>query len=289
MHKVDKLREYIEVSVLKIVNQNFRIRLSKELAKKYKAGVYTNEIKNLARYIEQIKKLGLQYPANASPIFYVYIVPDGDFIDLLQYPHKTRKGGGRPVSCYDIDGFNSAYGQSQNMFENVSDEEPSVSRTVNNIHEFAHLIHDQFFNKNRFISEGFAETLPLYSMDYESKFDEHRNALKNMKLNQIFSPKELLDMGKNNTFGGKAIIPDRSCSFDLAYISSYLFVRGCVETIASKFNINRVKATQKFLEIVRNSQCTSEWLVFDLSNVLGIPQDELLNKKKLQINTLKKL
>jgi hypothetical protein len=128
--------------------------------------------------MKQINHLCLQYPANANPIFYVYLVPDEDFIDLLQYPHKTRRGGGKPVSSYDINGFNSAYGLSQNMFENTYDEEPSISRTVNDIHELTHLVHSQFFNKNRFISEGFAETLPLYSMDYERKFDEHRSILK---------------------------------------------------------------------------------------------------------------
>lgn len=289
MYRVNKLKEYIDVSVLKIVNENFRIRLSKQLAKKFESGVYAKEINNLADCIEQIRKLGLYYPANATPIFYVYLVSDDDFIDLLEYPYKTRKGGGRPVPSYDIDGFNYAYGLSQNILENVSGKEPSIYRTVNDIHEFAHLVHSQFFYKNRFISEGFAETLPLYSMGYESKFYEHRNALKDMKSNQIFSPKKLIDMEKNKTFVGEAIIPNRSCSFDLSYISSYLFVRGCVEEIASKFNINRVKATQKFLEIVRSSQCKDEWLVFDLANALGIPKEELLNTKKLQIKTWKKL
>jgi hypothetical protein len=102
-----------------------------------------------------------------------------------------------------------------------------------------------------------------------------------MKSNQIFSVKELLNMEKNNTFGGKAILPNKSCSFDLAYISSYLFVRGCIETITFKFSINKIEATQKLLEIIRSSKCTNEWLVFDLANALDIPQDELLNKKEI--------
>lgn len=288
MYKEDKLKEYIEVSVLKIVNENFRIRLSKELAEKYDAGVYTNGIKNLTNCMEQIDKLGLQYPANAKPIYYVYLVPDDNFIELLHYPHKTKRGG-RPVQSYDIDGFNYAFGLSQNMLENVPDETPSISRTENNIHELTHLVHSQFFNKGRYIHEGFAEALPLYTMDYESKFDEHRNALKDLQLNQIYSPKELLNMEKSNSFGGEAILPNKSCSFELAYISSYLFVRGCIETIASKFNLDKVQATQKFLEIVKYSQCSSDWLVFDIAKELGIPQDELLNEKKLQIEVLNRI
>ncbi len=289
MYKKDALREYIEKSSLKIVNDDFHIRLSKELSPKYDAGVYNNAINKLKKYIEQIKKLELQYPGNAHPIFYVYLVPDSDFIELLQFPFKTRKSGGRPVNCYDLDGFNWAYGLSQNLCENISDEEPLISRMVNNIHEFAHLVHNQFFDKNCFISEGFAEVLPLYTMDYESKFDEHRDVLKKMKPDQIYSVKELLDMERNNTFYGKNIFRNRSCSFDLSYISSYLFVRACIEAIASKCNNDRVKATQKFLEIIKNSQYSSEWLINDLANILDIPQDELLYQKNWQIKTLENL
>lgn len=283
MYKPDKLRQYIETSALRAVNDRFRVRLSEELAEKYDAGAYTNAINNLEGCIKQIRSLGLKYPGKAKPIFYLYLVPDDDFVDLLNYPHKTQKGGGKPVFSYDLDGFNKSYGVSQNM----GDKEPGVSRTVNVIHELAHLVHSQFFYKNRFISEGFAETLPLYTMDYESKFDEHRQAIKNLKPNQIFSARELLSMERDGAFRGKMLIPNRSCSFDLAYISSYLFIRGCMETIASKFNINRAKATQKFLEIVRSSQCTDEWLVYDLAGALDISQDELLNKKILQIGVLK--
>ena len=288
MYTGDKLKKYIEESVLKVVDEDFCIRLSKELAEKYDSDVYASAINNFKNYISQIKNLNLKYPANANPIFYIYLVPDNDFIDLLQFPLTARKGGGKPVFSYDIDGFNSAYGSSQNMWENTS-EEPSISRVVNEIHELAHLVESMFFNKNRFLSEGFAEALPLYTMDYESKFDEHRNAIKDMKLNQIFSVKELLDMQRNNTFGGEALIPNRSCSFDLSYISSYLFTRGCIETIDDKSNIGRIKATQQFLEIARSSQCTNEWLVYDIADALEQPRDELLEDKTLQIKTLQNI
>lgn len=286
VYRKDTLKIYIENSVLINANENFRIRLSKELAKKYNDGLYENGVKHFENYIQQINSLNLIYPGNAHPVFYVYIVPDKDFVDLLQYPYPERQGGGRPVSSYDIDGFSTAYGVSQNLIESQTEELPNISRIVNNIHEFAHLIHSQFFNKNRFISEGFAETLPLYTLGYEQKFDEYRNAIKNIDESQIFSAKELLKMDKNDSFGRNALIPNRSCAFDLAYISSYLFVRSCVEKTASKFNLNRAQATQKFLETVRSSQCSGEWLVYDLAFALDLSKDELLSGKSIQINTL---
>ena len=288
-YRIDTLKKYIEDSVLFNVTKDLNIRLSAELAIKFNDGLYTNGINHFDNYIQQINNLNFTYPGNAHPVFYVYIVPDNDFVDLLQYPYPERRGGGRAVPSYDIDGFGTAYGVSQNIVNNKPKELPDISAVVNNIHEFAHLVHSQFFNKNRFISEGFAETLPLYTLNYEKKFDEHRNAIKNMDESQIFSVKELLEMEKNNTFGRKALIPNRTCAFDLAYISSYLFVRSCMEKIASKFNIDRAQATQKFLEIVRSSNCSSEWLVYDLAYALDLPKDEFLNGKSIQLNTLNNL
>ena len=288
MYEGDKLKEYIDNSILKIVNKDFRIRLSKDLAKKYDTGIYDNAIKNFKRYIKQIQDLHIVYPANAKPIFYIYIVPDTSFIELLQYPDKKRNSGGRPVQSYEIDSFNSAYGVSQNIFEDFP-KEPNIMREVNHIHELAHLVHSMFFQKNRFISEGFAEAFVLYTMGYEEKFTEHRDAIKKLKLDQISTITDLLKMGKDHTFSGRMLIPNYSCAFDLAYISSYLAVRICLEKISSKFNVNRIQATQKFLEIVKFSSCTNEWLVFDIADTLGLSRDELLNKKSLQIETLKNL
>jgi hypothetical protein len=62
-----------------------------------------------------------------------------------------------------------------------------------------------------------------------------------------------------------------------------------MEMIALKFDLDRTGATQKFLEIIKNSRCSNEWLVFDLADILGISQDELLNDTTLQIQTLKRL
>lgn len=289
MYRKDTLKKYIEDSTLIEVNNYLRIRFSKQLAVKYKDGKYTNAIHHFENYTEQINSLNLTYPGNAHPIFYVYIVPDNNFVNLLQFPYPERNGGGRPVSSFDIDGFNSAYGESQNLVENQPKELPNISRVVNSIHEFAHLVHSQFFNKDRFISEGFAEALPLYTLNYESKFDEHRKAIKNMDESQIYSAKQLLEMEKKNSFGRKALLPNRSCAFDLAYISSYLFVRSCLEIISAKYDIGRAESTQRFLEIVRSSQCTNEWLVYDLANALDIPKSVLLSKKTLQLDTLKNL
>ena len=289
VYRRDNLRRYIQDSELRVVSDVLRVRLSTELAEKYDAGVYTDSIKHFQQKTDQITKLGLQYPGKAEPIFYVYLVPDDNFVDLLGYPDKKMKGGGKPVNCYDLDGFATAYGLSQNMWANFIGSNPSISREVNDIHEFGHLVHSQFFNKERYLGEGFAEVLPLYTMGYEANFSEHSEVIRKLDLDNILSVKQLLELERSGHFDEKIIIPGRSCSFRTSYISSYLFVRGCIEIIGDKFGFDKVASTQKFLEIVRCSRCNNEWLVFDLADILEVPEEDLLSGKTLQANVLRRI
>lgn len=175
------------------------------------------------------------------------------------------------------------------MLENKPIEETSISKIENEIHELAHIVHSQFFSKNRIICEGFAEALPLYVLGFEEIFDEHRNSIINLNEEQIFSAQEILNSEKDNSYGAEAILPNRSCSFRFSYVSSYLFVRGCMETIAKKYNLSKEQSVQHFLEIVRESDCSNEWLIYDIADALDLPRDELLNGKKMQLEILQSL
>lgn len=62
----------------------------------------------------------------------------------LKSIYDNGKGIGKSVKCYDLDGFNSAYGLSQNMLENRPKEISSISLIVNEINELAHIINSQF-------------------------------------------------------------------------------------------------------------------------------------------------
>ena len=231
-YQKDKLKEYISNSEIRIFSKELKICLSKELAIKYDKGIYKNEINKIYRNILKINNnLGIKYPANASPIFYVYIVPDENFKELLNYPEYLKtSGGGKPVPSYHLDGFNYAYGLSQNMLENKSEEYINIDREVNDIHELAHLIHSMFFKKNRFISEGFAEAVPLYTLGYENKFEEYKQYLKLLSPEEIYSARELIEKEKNSTYGTEPR-NNKSCSYNQSYISSYLFVKIILETI----------------------------------------------------------
>lgn len=285
----DKLKEYINNSEIRVFGKELKLCLSKELAEKYDKGIYTNEINKIYKNILKIKKIGIKYPATANPIFYIYIVPDENFRELLNYPEYLKtSGGGKPVMCYHLDGFNYAYGLSQNMLEVKAKEYTNIDREVNDIHELAHLIHSMFYKKNRFLSEGFAEAVPLYTLDYETKFEDYKNYLKTLNSDQIFSAKELIEKEKDATYGTEPQ-NNKTCSYRLSYLSSYLFVKVILEKIGEKYKLNRIESTQKFLEILKNSNYINKWLIYELADILDIDREILFNKNILQLELIKKV
>ncbi len=287
MYQKDALREYILNSEIRVFSKEIKVRLSKDLAVKYDEGLYQNALLNIQNNLQLINSLNIRYPANANPILYVYIVPDDKYAKLLGIPKRFDRGtgGGKPVSCYDLDGFNSAYGLSQNLLENKT-LDMEISKKENEIHELSHIIHSQFFSKNQTICEGFAEALPLYTLGFEELFDEHQNILLHLDENKILSAQELLDSEKDESYGVYEALPNKSCSFRYSYISSYLLVRGCLETLKEEYDISKTEATQRFLEIVKQSKCTNEWLIFDIANAIGISEEILLNGKDIQKKAL---
>lgn len=115
-------RKYIEESIVISINEHLKIRLPKSYLEKYKSGLYANALQNWNACIEEIKQLNINYPSNAHPIVYMYIVPNNQFVELLNFPKEiATKGGGKPVVSYDLESFPYAYGTSSNLMENCSD------------------------------------------------------------------------------------------------------------------------------------------------------------------------
>ena len=285
MYQKDYLRDYINSSELRQFSYNIKVRMSKELAIEYDKGLYNDFLLNIKKCFKLISDLGIQYPGNAHPVLYLYIVPQDNYSKLLNIPKEfdRGKGGGKPVCCYDLDGFNSAYGLSENLLKKSIE---TISSFVNNIHELAHIINSQFFRKNRMIQEGFAEMVPLYLLGLEEEFLEHRNMIIELKDEQILSAKELIESERDNTYGTEELVPNRSCSFRKSYVSSYLFITGCIKKIEEKMNCSKIEAVQHFLEFVKQSNFSHEFLIHDLAHFIGVSIDELLFGKEMQLEVI---
>ena len=282
MKPQDALREYIKKSERRVIIDGvFCARMSPEIAKKFDAGEYNARLDEHKKCINELNKMQIKYPANAKPVFYLYIVPDENFAELLQYPYKDRKGGGKPVDSYDIDGFNAAYGSSQNSL--ISDKPVSINQHVNNIHEYAHLIQYQFGFDAQMFQEGFAELVPWYVMEYDKKQPMHLVAMRSM--NRIYTADELLT---DVSFTSDRV-PNMTCSFQPSYMSAYLWTRAVVEHIRTKYNLSRVAATQQFLELYRNIKSSEQLFIQKLAKEIGMDADRLLNSIEYQVAVLKQI
>lgn len=286
--KKDKLREYIKNSELRIFNDNIRVRLSSELAFKYDNGLYDNYLEYTNECYQLLYDLNLKYPSTAKPICYLYIVPFDQYVELLGCPDKFNKGkgSGKPVNCFDIDGFSYAFGISDNLCENFGKDKKGIAYYENEMHELSHLIHSNFFRDSTMLGEGVAETIPLYILDLQEKYLSYTEALSDLDKNQVLTPKELLNEKEENSFGVAELLPDKSCSFRLSYISSYLFVRGCIKRLEEKYNVDKIKCLQMFLEMLHSSKYRSAWLIFDIADFLELDRNQLLNGKDLQLAVL---
>ena len=276
----DALREYIDKSELRIISNNFRVRMSKKLAKNFDAGLYDVMLEEHKKCIREIKSLNIKYPANAKPVFYMYVVPDEDFIELLDYPYKNRTAGGRPVASYDLDGFNSAYGTSQNLL--LDNGKISVVRRVNRVHEYAHMVQHQFRFCSQIFSEGLAELVPWYALEYEKKDHEHFRAMS--ALDKIYTANELLE---SVTFFDK--VPDKTCSFQASYMSSYLWSRAVAEHIRIKYKLSRKQAIQKLLELYSFTKYSKQWFILELAEMIGMDAKKLLDSTDYQVKMLKQI
>ena len=280
MKPYDVLREYIHKSELRIIRKDFRVRMSKSIAKKFDSGVYDIMLGEHEKCIRELKKLHIKYPAEAKPNFYLYIVPDENFIELLNYPYKNRNGGGRPVTSYDFDGFNSAYGTSQNRM--IISGEVDIVRHINLVHEYAHLIHHQFGFGAQIFGEGFAEMIPWYALEYEEYVPEHLIAMKSM--GKIYTANELLE-----SVSFSDVVDGKTCSFQPSYISSYLWTRAVVEHIRKKYKLSRFDAVQKFLELYNLTKYGKQWFIVELADLIGMDAEKLLNSKEYQEAALKQI
>ena len=274
----EALRDYLKNSELRIAERNLCFRMSPEFAQKYDAGVYNLAISEQIGCIHELMTLNLL--SNNDKKFYVYLVPDDRFVDLLVYPYKDRKQGGRPVQCFDKDGLNIAYGSSQNLF--ILEKESGQLSHVMDLHEYAHLIQYEFACKHLLFNEGFAELVPWYLLDYENQIQSHINTVLN---NDIYTAGQIL--GTPNVFSD--VVENRPASFQRSYISSYIFIRSIIEKIQEKRNLNKIDATKLWLKWIQETKKNRGFLVMEFAEKLDLDADKLLNTTEYQKEVLQKM
>lgn len=284
-YKISSLENYIKDTSIVNISNSFKIRMNNEELNDYNNHLYDIRIKAMKERIDKIKSLDIKYPYNSNPTFYLYIVPKENFRELLDFPSYIKsEWGGKPVRSFDIDGFKDAYAQSNNIL--LWNHPVSINEDANSVHELAHLVHGMFFNNTKFLCEGFADAITFYILDYEKEVDGYKELLLNIKEEDILNANQLIEAEDNNTFNSIPLVPNKWCSFSKYYISSYLFVRSCIEKIEKDKGLTKKEALQELLNIMYNNHSIKQYQVFRIADELNIDKDTLLNSIELQIKTL---
>lgn len=286
MYKKDLLKDYIQNSSLRIYKEKIYVRLSDNLAENYDKGIYNMWLEHICNCYNQLISLNLTLPNKSNPNLYIYIVPDDNYTSILSYPEKYNNGSGwwRPVNCYDLDWYKTAFWTSQNCCL-WSEKLNQFRKIENSIHELSHIICSQFGYKCLTISEWLAETIPLYILNYEEKFINHKFIISKLNPEDILSVKELIDSEKDDSFWRKYVTESKHCSFRYSYISSYLFIRWYLGIIEKNKGLSKIWALQYFLELLKNTKLNNERLIEYLADEIWIDSEILLNWKEMQINT----
>ena len=283
------LKSYLEDTLLINVNEFFAVRISSPLKDSLDHEILNEAINEMGKIAFDLGNLNLQFPSNKKPKFYAYIVPNENFKDYLDFPKQLNaNGGGKPVKCFEEDGLKRAYGMSANRLQGFVN--PPIIRHINHIHEFAHLIQSEFFIKGRLLGEGFADAFCFYTLGYENVCPLYNQTICQLKSEEIFSANMLMEFDRDGSFDFKGnSLQNKSCSFRLSYISSYLFVRACMEKIAEINNCDRLEATQKFLDMMLNINSFGFNMLFEIALKLGFDKDIFINTNQEQLKLIKNI
>ena len=222
------------------VSSILRIALRSGCAQKYRNTLWGhNFTNNMEKVTERIGDLPLNY--KQTPKFTFLVIPAGkEFQDftgeittegICNVPYSVDECS---KSCLVID---------ENWFENfpeTMDERLKVGIT----HEFAHMVHGEYFYQMVGIDEGFAEVFPHYLVSYDQQNQIHQQAIRN------FSEKDFQTMDYLNQKGMFSLEnPHQKNTQELkSYMSAYLWMLGYLKRVEKKLNKDKFAATNWILE-----------------------------------------
>jgi len=282
MGKVDPMnvllnfvREYVDQSEVRIVNDRLRFRMLPDKAKRFDKGLYDNVSNFWSGIVEEISQIKIKYPDNKESIFYVYFVQN-DFFAKSHIPEFVNIVG-KPVCSFDEKGFKNSLAYIQSALDREwCNDEKNVFNRITKLHECAHLIHSNFGSRERFIDEGFAEVVPWYILGYEKRVSTHLTWMR--ALPKIHTVSDFL----NNGFPYEKRFGKKIASYKSGYVSAYLFCRAVISGIENKFKISPCKALQKFLDFWYDTKCYGKDFIIQLAKFAEMDADKLIYTTEYQ-------
>lgn len=147
-------------------------------------------------------------------------------------------------------------------------------------HELAHIIHGGYFRNLAQVSEGFAELLPHYLMNFETKNLKHQQAIANFNETEM----QTLDFVNQNGMFAREEINGRETQQLKSYMSVYLWMLAYTKRLEKLYQKDKFETTNLMLEKFEPIDQLQNW--HDKSQALAelvkLSPNELMNGITLQ-------
>lgn len=251
------------------MSPRLRIYLTKEEYNQYQkngAPEFTRQI------TEVINVLSLHHLFPPTGYYQVVVVPKGeDFKNISGLPFTQGIGG--------IDGWPEALIFDDSCFFALS---PTAS-FVGLVHEFTHLVHGDLIEIYP-ILEGLAEAVPFYILNLTD--EKQQEIALHLTPQEIYPVTTLIKNGMfiDNTKNTQA-------QYRKTYVSMYLWMRGYLETVQQKYNLDKLQALNFVLENFKQAAAlpTLKQQEDYIAKLIGLKRKQVFDKINLQLTAQKSL
>ncbi len=144
------------------------------------------------------------------------------------------------------------------------------------VHELAHLVHGDWIEIYP-ICEGFAEAIPFYMLNLTDE--------KQQEIALNLTPKEIYSVNTLIKRGMFIEIDITRAQYRKTYVSMYLWMRGYLETVQRKYNLDKLQALQFVLTEFQKASGlpTLKKQENYIANLIGWNRKKLFDKVDLQL------
>ena len=249
------------------MNSALRIYLTQEEYERYKKDGAAEFTYQINKVINLLSSQNIPYPKEGY--YQIVVLPQGEvFKNITGLPFTYGFGG--------IDGWPEALAFDDSRFFKLNPD----TYFIGLVHEFAHLVHGDWISIYP-ICEGFAEAVPFYILNLTDK--KQQAIALNLTHKEIYSVNNLI---KRGMFIKEDSKEERiRAQYRKTYISMYLWMRGYLETVQQKYNLNKIEALNFVLQEFKKAAAfpTLKKQENYISNLIGLKRKQVFDKIDLQL------
>lgn len=256
--------EFKEMTFLQVeVSPRLHVYLTKEEYEQYKKDGAPEFSRRFGEAVQLLSLHNIPYPTDG---YYQFVVlPQGEIFKKISGLPFTQGIGG-------IEGWPEALVVDDRCFFALSPNAPFIGL----VHELAHLVHGDWIEIYP-ICEGFAEVIPFYMLNLTD--EKQQEIALNLTPKEIYSVNTLI---KRGMFLETDIA---RAQYRKTYVSMYLWMRGYLETVQRKYNLDKLQALKFVLTEFKKASGLSTLKKQEeyMANLIGWKRKKVFDQVDLQL------